>query len=308
MPTVSVIIPTHNRASLLAVAVQSVLAQTFQDFEILIVDDASTDNTKEVVSALSDNRIRYFRRDMSGGDAVARNLGIANSKGEYIAFLDDDDSWLPEKLDLQMNLFKISTFPIGGVHAGYMKIDLKSQKIVGLKFAEERGDIFNSILGENLINTSSVVIKKECIEEVGVFDESIPWCSDQDLWIRISEKYHWDCVKEALVKYGEHQVKLTKNFKLKIAGKERIIKKHSKWLRLNPKAFCVHYHALGIIWCLIGDIGKGRSAFYKVLAVSPLNAKTICYCALSFLGSNLFRNVVDYRNNMEMSRWLRGGQ
>ena len=99
MPKVSVVIPTHNQAKLLPLAVGTVLEQTFPNFEIIIVDDASTDNTKEMVQGFKDTRIKFLHRDIRGGDAVARNLGILNSKGEYIAVMDDDDEWAPEKLE-----------------------------------------------------------------------------------------------------------------------------------------------------------------------------------------------------------------
>src|SRR5262245_46961170 len=103
MPKVSVIIPTHNRADFLRDAIFSVLNQTFQDFEIIVVDDASTDNTSEVIGAFNDERIRYLRHDTNKGGSAARNTGILNSQCDYIAFLDDDDQWLPEKLAKQVD-------------------------------------------------------------------------------------------------------------------------------------------------------------------------------------------------------------
>lgn len=303
MPKVSVIIPTHNRADLLPVAVKSVLNQTFQDFEIIIVDDASTDNMADVVSAFKDERIKLFRRDVSGGDAVARNLGIANSNGEYIALLDDDDEWFPEKLQLQIGVFMNSPPEIGAVYTGCMNIDIESQKILGVRYAEGGGNIFSEILGGNWINTSSVVLKRACFEKVGLFDESIPWCSDQDMWIRVSKEYQWECIRDPLVKYGEHLNKLTNNFGLKIEGKKRLIEKYSRDLLLNPKAHTFHYLSIGIMYCLTGDIRKGREAYFNTLRLYPLNIKPCLYFCLSFLGAEFFRKVVEFRNRKKTIEW-----
>src|ERR1700737_4457090 len=120
MPKVSVIIPTYNRAELLRSAIISVLTQIFQDFEVIVVDDASRDNTQNVVHSFNDRRIRYIRNGMNKGDAVARNVGITNSSCEYIAFLDDDDEWLPEKLEKQINLLENSSPNVGVVHTGHV--------------------------------------------------------------------------------------------------------------------------------------------------------------------------------------------
>src|SRR5262249_55117741 len=115
MPKVSVIIPTHNRAEFLRSAITSVLKQTFQDFEIVIIDDASKDHTREVIANFNDTRIKVIYNQVNKGDAGARNIGVMNSNCEYIAFLDDDDEWLPEKLKMQTRLLDNSPPEVGGV-------------------------------------------------------------------------------------------------------------------------------------------------------------------------------------------------
>src|SRR5215510_16389067 len=123
MPAVSVIIPTYNRAEFLRLAITSVLNQTFQDFEIIVVDDASEDHTHEVVSDFSDKRIKYIRHEANKRVSAARNTGVLSASGDYIAFLDDDDEWLPRTLQMQVALLEDSTSIVGGVYTGYVQID-----------------------------------------------------------------------------------------------------------------------------------------------------------------------------------------
>src|SRR5215471_7855638 len=142
MPKVSVIIPTHNRAEFLRSAITSVLNQTYQDFEIIVVDDASTDKTPEVVASFHDGKIKYIRHDANKGDAGSRNTGIRNSSGDFLAFLDDDDEWLPEKLQMQVGLLRNSRVKVGGVYTGSLRIDKTTGKILAIDIAGKRGDLF----------------------------------------------------------------------------------------------------------------------------------------------------------------------
>ncbi len=128
MPDVSVIIPIYDRSEFLCTAIASVLAQTLQDFEIIVVDDASADDTQEVVGNLDDGRIRYIRHEINKGVAATRNTGVLNSKGKYIAFLDDDDEWFPEKLKKQFDLLETRPRIVGGVYTGSLAVEATSRK------------------------------------------------------------------------------------------------------------------------------------------------------------------------------------
>src|SRR5215510_4815345 len=141
MPKVSVIIPTHNRAEFLHSAITSVLNQTFQNFEIIIVDDASKDHTREVIANFNDTRVKVIHNQVSKGDAGARNIGVVNSNCEYVAFLDDDDEWLPEKLKIQICLLDNSPPEVGGVCTGCFTIEKASGRVLSIH-NPERSDIF----------------------------------------------------------------------------------------------------------------------------------------------------------------------
>lgn len=297
MPKVSVIIPTHNRAKILHLAVKCVLHQTFQDFEIIIVDDASQDNTEEVIRGFRDNRIKYFRREMSGGDAVARNLGIVNSEGEYIAFLDDDDEWFPDKLQRQVVILDHSPKEVGGVYTGQVKVDGTNGKILSIRLGDKKGNLFNELLGGFRFSTSSVMVKKECFHQIGLFDENHPYSSDFDMWVRISKNFQFECIEEPLTKYYIHATRLSTNFDLVIKGNEMVVEKYKHWLKLNPKSYSRKYLEIGILSCLNGHSRKGRKASLKSITLSPFWMKPYLIFFLSCLGTNIFRKVNEIRNS-----------
>jgi len=198
---ISVVITTHNRATLLTNAINSVLNQTFKDFEMLIIDDASKDNTEEVVKTFTDGRIRYIKilpEDSKEGN-YARNFGIKEAKGEFIAFLDDDDEWLPEKLEKQIEVFEKNE-KIGLVYTGYIYIyDNKWQRIIAYP---KRGNLSKDILIRNYLGPlSSLMVKKKKLEEAGLFDVEMPAMQDYDMHIRLCQICEVDFVREPLLKY-----------------------------------------------------------------------------------------------------------
>jgi glycosyltransferase involved in cell wall biosynthesis len=204
LPIISVVIPTRNRYALLNRAVQSVLKQTFDDFEILVVDDASSDNTHSVIEKIKDGRINYILLEDKSGGSKARNIGIENSKGKYIAFLDDDDEWLPEKLIKQIERFQKDD-KIGICYTG--RQTMRKEKITGLSKRYSfkyppYDDHTRSIMSDNFIGiTSSVIIPRTILIEVGGFDEKLPCLQDYDLFIRILKKWKADGINEPLVRY-----------------------------------------------------------------------------------------------------------
>ena len=167
MPKVSVIIPTYNRAELLKVAIASVLSQTYKDFEIIVIDDASHDNTQELLTSLKDKRIRYIRHETNKRISAARNTGIVNSHGNYIAFLDDDDEWLPEKLQLQVDFLENSPPIIGVVYTGFYKIDKASGKILEQITPTKKGFIFGDLIAQNWVGTFDGSLKERVFQKGG---------------------------------------------------------------------------------------------------------------------------------------------
>ena len=209
MPQVSVIIPTYNREALLSDAITSVLKQTYTGFELIIIDDGSNDKTRDVVEAFTDKRLTYYYQDNKGVSA-ARNWGIHNARSDLICFLDSDDYWLPQKLAVQITFIKqhpsilINQTDEIWIRRGKRVNPLK-------KHTKYAGMIYEKCLPLCLITPSSVMIKRELFNEVGLFDEKLSACEDYDLWLRITYRYSVGLTrKKLIVKRGGHENQLSR--------------------------------------------------------------------------------------------------
>lgn len=194
-PLVSVVIPTHNRASVVTRAVCSVLSQTYKNLEIIVIDDGSNDETVKVLSIFSDLRILTQENK---GVSAARNTGIANSSGELIAFLDSDDEWLPEKIEKQVSLYdsKNKHFIC---HTN--EIWMRNGKAVNQKKIHQKqgGYFFDRAVERCLISPSAVILSRKLLDNVGRFDEEFEAAEDYDLWLRITSRYEVDFIDEPLI-------------------------------------------------------------------------------------------------------------
>lgn len=213
MAKVSVIIPAYNYAGYLPEAIESVLNQTFRDFELLVVDDGSTDNTREVMRAfLHDPKARYVYQE-NQGLAAARNAGIRNTNGEFVAFLDADDVWLEQKLEKQVEIMD-SKPEVGLVYTDIYFIDGEGKILTDRQWARRRKKtMFEDLLFSNVItgSASSSLIRRECLDRVGLFDESFKSLEDLDLWLRIARHYEFERVDERLTKIRHHALNMQVN-------------------------------------------------------------------------------------------------
>jgi len=295
-PLVSVIIPTYNRAHLLGRAIQSVLNQTYQDFELIIVDDASSDNTEEVVKSFHDDRIKYIRHDENKGAGAARNTGIKAARGEYIAFQDDDDKWLPNKLEKQVKVLEDSPPEIGVVYTDFQRFDKKSEnKPKMVKVMRISGDIHGALLEDNFIGTPTVLVKKQCFEKVGMFDEELPQLEDWELWIRISKYYHFRYIKEPLVDSYEVAGGISSNAPAHIVARELILKKHFEDISQNSKLLAEHIYGIGTDLCHQGETKRGRSYILQAIKVYPFNIKFLLAAFVSLFGSKIYNKIAEIK-------------
>ena len=205
---VSVIIPTYNRGWILTEAIDSVLAQDYEDYELIVVDDGSTDNTREILDDYGQDIM--VLRQANKGVSAARNRGIAEAGGQLVAFLDSDDLWLPRKLSRQVDFFKLNP---AAVINQTEEIWIRNGARVNPKDRHRKpsGMIFERSLGLCLISPSAVMIKKPLFDAVGVFDENLPACEDYDLWLRVSCRYPVHLIDTPLIiKRGGHGDQLSK--------------------------------------------------------------------------------------------------
>lgn len=303
MPEVSVIVPTYNRSHLLLRAIRSILKQTFQDFEIIVVDDCSTDGTEEILNTICDKRITYVKHEKNRGPAAARNTGLQISKGNYIAFLDSDDEWLKPKLEKQLRLFKKGKSTLGLVHTGTAIVDESGKNIKEIWIPKHRGYILDRILVSMCIFSggSTVMIKHEVLDKAGRFDETFPSCEDWDLWVRIARHYEFDFLPEILVKCFNHGERIRSDFGKVILGHKLFLEKYQKEIESRPRAIkAKHYSYMGNHFCYHGDSTLAKEYIFKSFLACPLNIKYL----LSLIFFTLFGPRI-YSKFSHLSRPLR---
>jgi glycosyltransferase involved in cell wall biosynthesis len=234
---VSIVIPTHNRSGLLKNAVESALAQTYDNIEIIIVDDLSSDNTEQVVNELLNGKILYIKNETSLGGAGARNKGIENSKGEFIAFLDDDDIWYPDKIKLQVN--KISENDDNILCTCGLRVVYSSTGLDYFNFPKIKDVTLEKMLLNNLVGiTSTVLVRKSSLDTAGNFDSRLPAREEYDLWIRLSECGKFTSVNKPLLDYNIHtnRAQISANIDKFIKGNRIIHEKYAdKYAAMAPK-------------------------------------------------------------------------
>ncbi len=270
MAAVSVIIPTFNRADRVIRAISSVLEQTFIDFEIIVIDDGSTDETEKTVARFND-RIKYIVQPANLGVSAARNTGIKNSSAPFIAFLDSDDHWLPEKLEVQMRFFETSA---NAMACQTEEIWIRKGRRVNprKKHLKPSGDIFEPSLKLCLVSPSAVMLRRSLLDDVGLFDENLPACEDYDLWLRIACRHPVYLIQQPLIiKEGGHSDQLSSRHKgmdrFRIKALVKLIKSgvlSEKQLRTASKELALKCRIYGN-----GCIKRGKQAEGKYYLQLP---------------------------------------
>jgi glycosyltransferase involved in cell wall biosynthesis len=238
-PTVSVVIPTYNRAALIARSIHSVLNQSYSDFEVLVIDDGSTDDTAAVVASFRDPRIHYSRLAKNAGVGAARNIGIGMSKGKFIAFQDSDDEWLSEKLAKHMSVFEQRSPHLGVVYSDMQRILKDGSAEYHASPAVIPGRLVNPVNRRYqvwMLGIQSTVMKRECLDEAGYFNEALPALEDLELFIRLSKKFDFYRIPEPLVRYYETDG-LSKDRHATLAARKLLVKLYHKELLVHDAGF-----------------------------------------------------------------------
>ncbi len=296
MPTVSVLIPSYNHARFLPQCLQSVFDQTYTDYEIVVVDDGSRDNSVEILQSYGD-RIRLFVQENRGTYPTLNRL-IAESQGKYLAVLNSDDLWAPTKLEKQVAVLDQKP-EVGLVHTGGHFIDgegkVKPGNPLGFEWPRTpSGNIIEALVRCNKIIASSVLIRRECFERLGGFREDLFGSGDWEMWFRVALHYDIAFVDEPLTMYRVHGENASfqhrRVYEDDVKVRTETIHAHESelWRRANsPQAMRLalahSYACLGTEYALLGDRASARRAYLRSLQLYPLRFKSVLRLLLTFL-------------------------
>lgn len=235
---VSVIIPTYNRAGCIEKSIRSVLEQTYREFELIVVDDGSTDNTQDVINSIDDERIRYIKMSENKGVSAARNEGIRHAVYEYIAFQDSDDLWRPDKLEKQMQTL-MDNPQAGMVYCAYECHRYDGEIYIipdeSMPLYDKQGNLYIKLLMRNTIGTPTALVRRECFQEAGLFYEALTCLEDWELFIRIAKEYEIVFLEEPLVVVNLKRGGVTSNLAGWYKARCYMIAKHKETLQQSGK-------------------------------------------------------------------------
>ena len=301
MPRVSILLTCYNHLKYLPDCLESVRKQTFQDYEVIALDDGSTDSTREWLTQQEDVRRIFNEKNL--GTYATLNVGLENASGEYIAVLNDDDLWAPEKLARQVEVLDNSP-KVGFVHTGGWFIDGEGKRIadpepLGFPFPRTiTGDLYPTLIDHNQMITSSLLVRGEAFEKCGPFDPEFYGCGDWQMWLRLAKHYDGAFVDADLTFYRVHGANAFLNTEKMNADSRRI----REWLALEESnndlnregladAFAHNWACLGTERAWNGDMAGARGAYKQAIKRRPERWKTYIRYLATFGGRKLFRRL-----------------
>jgi len=309
VPQISVVIATHNRVDLLPRAVNSVLQQDYDNCELIVVDDASSDDTGDCVRGLDESRIRYIRCDVNGGAARARNVGILAARGEYVAFLDDDDLFLPGFLRATADVLESASEQVGLAWCGVRFVtgrsaeDTVSEEIWQPRF-KSREHAYLSFLRSRRVGTScGLTVRRQSILDVGMFDDSLKCAEDTDLLIRMIRSYDFVVVPRVLIQMHRHEgPRLTVYNSGMAEAYAQIMRKHQDTLETYPRLGSSLNYKMGWLYYHGGNREAARKHMTAALRQNPLNVKAwmmwLTFEVLGKRGKDVHRRVSELRRRL----------
>lgn len=301
--TVSVVIPTYNRADIVGKAIDSVLAQTYNDTEIIVVDDASTDDTERLLAEYDD--VRYHRFDVNRGANAARNKGIELATGEFVAFLDADDYWRREKLSRQIRAFEDAPDDCGLVHTAIEIQDFDGEPIDRVPTASPDDPKRRLLLGDYVGTFSSILVKSEVFDTVEPLKRDLPSWQDWEFYLRVADEYDFAAVEAHLtVKRSGKDDQISKNLDPLL---ETTYPFFESRIRHDADAYGTLFkrRAIARLRMEVGDAAlvnrdasTARRYFFKGLVAYPLEAKLVVYSLLSIFGMSAYDAALAARRSM----------
>jgi len=283
---ISIIMPVYNRQDTITYSISSIVSQTYTYFELIVIDDGSTDKTASIVQSFSDNRIKYIGLNENVGAAAARNIGLKRAKGQWISFQDSDDYWEPEKLSKQVQLINVKSPSI--IFTSFIRYKNGVEEYIpknrkNLTIPKE-GYLHKQLLQGNFIATPTVILPKVFLEQNGAFNDQMPRFQDWELWLRLSVNHPFIWVDEPLVrvKYTEDSIS-SSDIKL-IQGYEMIWKIHKQmFINAGQEHVARFLFSFGHNLSLCGDTKKGRKVLvqslqYKFFSYKQFVCLGVAYC------------------------------
>lgn len=294
---VTAVITTCKRTpDVLERAIKSVISQTYKDIELFVVDDSPSsyeyrEQIKTMVESYSNQRVVYIPHQKNSGACVARNTGLKAANGEYIAFLDDDDEWLPEKIEKQLDAFKKYDSKTALVYCGRVTVNDTTGVIKERQAEFHEGFVFDILIKKNFIgSTSYPLLRTDVLREFGGFDPQMPAAQDYDVWLRIAQKYKVGYVRESLVRYHIHDGEfITGNPNKKIVALERLNSKHEVYLKKHKEALWQRRITIIDYYSATGHYGKMMTRWLSAVVLRPGAIKENFMYLYSALANAKFR-------------------
>lgn len=271
---VSIILPVFNSRSTVRRAMKSVLDQTYKKFELIVVNDGSTDGCEKEIQSITDPRVRYITLPVHKGDPAAKNEGIRNASGEFIAFLDSGGEWLPEKLEKQIKILSRAPDEAGGIYSRLIRVEGNKRENIPSSASIRPENAGNVLLRNSFITAQAVLLRKKCFDTAGSFDDSLPRLQDWELWLRISQEYRFLYIAEPLaVVYVKEKDPgdLLSEFK---AAFEIIEKKYSSMFKKKNGHFLANqYYRMSRLSFKHKNTKEGIEFIKKTISLYPWDAE-----------------------------------
>lgn len=273
MPIVSIVLPTYNRAYIISRAIGSILNQTFTDFELIVVDDGSVDNTKEVIDAFKDSRIKYVCHEKNKGISAARNTGTALAQGAFIAGQDSDDMWLPQYLERALKVFATVGPRVGVVYTRIQK-KMRDGTIVlvpPLDFYPTSGNLHEKLLEGNFITMQAAIMRRECFDSIGGFEKNREFDSiyEWSFLLSLSQRYEFAFVPDVGLEITVFEDSVTSNQAKRLRARELTFLKHLKEFERYPRIYARNAYNIGHAYAIRGEKLRARRYLWWSLKKKP---------------------------------------
>lgn len=296
MNKISVILPTYNRAGLVGRAISSVLQQTFQDFELIVVDDGSSDGTDEVVRGFSDPRIRYIKHDRNQGPSAAKNTGIKNADCDLIAIQDSDDESFPTRLEKEYQAILALDDHIGVVYSKMLRVSGRREYLFpSPEYTGHEEDFFHTALGYGVLRIpiGSALIRKQVFERVGLFDERLRAFDDFEFFIRAARSYGFYSLKEPLLTYHASNDNVSHDAVNAAQAQKRIFRTHYRDIKPSRVCLARHFQEIGHAYMIDGNFKKGLAFIIKGWVRQPADLRTIGVFLAALGGPKFYKRIAE---------------